>query len=385
MENLSSTYDGGFAKTPWVLLARLAIVNSIGFSGATIVPIWVASIGTRLDMPLWYGGSLATVQLLATSLVNLATPFVFSRVPPTKLAKIALPLAALSYLFTQIENPSIVFAAVVFGGAFLGIVLNATNRIVANSPFVRRGYTIFQFMEGLFSALFIITATVFVSYVDIFHVYLLNACVCIVGTVLFFYLPTTQISLGADKPAAQGGFGLPAVVTLFALLIFFIGQNSVLSFSVPLGEVVELAPNLVTSTISLGLIVSLGGAILSEVVGARWGLARPLLAATSLLIMVFLAMTQAGSAMTFLIGIIWMMTTTMFVVPYFFTLLARLDPLGKAASVGPAFLLIGVALGSAMATTLTTIWDVSLIGPAAAGALLISCLLIMAVTRQHVH
>lgn len=370
------------SKTPWFLLARLAVVNAIGFSGATIVALWVASIGARLDMPLWYGGSLATVQLLATAFANLATPVVFRSVSPAKLTKIALPLAALSYLFTQLQTPVSVFIAVVAGGVFLGIVLNSTNRIIANSAYVRRGYTIFQFMEGLFSASFILIGTIFVASADIIHIYLLNTAVCVVGFLFFFNLPVTDIADLADKPAPKGGFGLSAVFCLFALLIFFIGQNSMLAFSVPIGASVGVSASVATSFVSLGLVISLAGAVMSEVVGARWGLTAPVLIATGLLLVVFLAMTLSGSAVIFLGGIIWMMTTTMFIVPYFFTLLARLDPLGKAASIGPAFLLSGLALGAAMATAVTTFSDVWVIGPAAAVALVASGLLVITATQR---
>ncbi len=370
-------------RFPWILLLQLAIVNSIGFSGATIVPVWVADIGGRVGMEPWFGGLVASTQLIATAVANLLTPVLFGKVPPAKLAKIALPCAAFSYLLTQTGLPYVLLAATVIGGAFLGIVLNSTNRIIAESEHVQKGYSIFQVMEGVFSGVFILIATMVVASTDLINVYLCNAAVCLIAFLLIWRLPVGKIApraLDAAHTGARIPFG--AVFGLLAIFIFFIGQNSILSYSVPLGRNMGLSASFVTSTVSIALVVSLIGALLADFLGERWGLRIPIIGSTLLLLGFFLVITVTASEPVFLAGIFWMALTTMFIVPYFFTVLARLDSSGRVASVGPAFLLGGVAVGSAMAAAITTNWGVEMIGPAAAVALFVSTLLTFAATRK---
>lgn len=371
-------------RFPWLLLLRLAVVNSIGFSGATIVPVWVADIGGRMGVEPWFGGLMASTQLIATAVANLLTPMFFGHVPPAKLAKIALPCAAFAYLLTQTGLPYVLFGACVVGGAFLGVVLNSTNRIVAESEHVQKGYSIFQVMEGVFSGVFIFIATLVVASVGLLQVYLCNAAVCAIAFLLIWHRPVAKIAprAVADVRGGKRALSLSAVFGLFAITVFFIGQNSILSYSVPIGRDIGLATPVITSIVSIALIVAFTGAILADFLGERWGLRIPIVGATLLLLVVFLVITFTNSQLVFFAGIFWMAFTTMFIVPYFFTVLARLDSSGRIASVGPAFLLGGVALGSAMATTVMTNWGVSLIGPVAAVALFLSALLTLAATRK---
>jgi hypothetical protein len=64
--------------------------------------------------------------------------------------------------------------------------------------------------------------------------------------------------------------------------------------------------------------------------------------------------------------------TTLFIVPYFFTLPAQLDASGRTASIGPAFLLAGVTVGPGLAAFVPSVLSIATLGPVAGLALLCS-------------
>ncbi|KQX23429.1 MULTISPECIES: MFS transporter [unclassified Sphingomonas] len=377
----SAPAEASSGKVPWLLLLRLAIVNSIGFSGSTLVPVWVSGMGERVGAEPWFGGFVATSQLIATALFNLLTPVLFAKVRPDRLARMILPAAALIYLATQAATPELLFGACLLAGGLLGIVLNATNRIVAESVHVQKGYVIFQLTESAFSAAFIMVGTLVVATTDIVRIFLCNALICVVGVALLHRLPVKRIAPQVDQ-GIKATISPMAIPALFAITLFFIGQNGILSYSVPLGRLMGLEPSWVTGTISIGLAVALIGAILADVVGERWGMRLPIVGSTLVLALVFQVMTLGGDSNLFLAGLFWMSTTTMFIVPYFFTLLAKLDRSGRIASVGPAFLVAGVALGSGMGALVSARHSAMWIGPAAGISLLLSALLILLATRR---
>src|SRR5580704_15970360 len=79
-------------KSEPLMVVRLALVNSVGFSASTIVPLWLGDISAHLGAPAWYGGFVATLQLAACALMNVGTPFVFRSVTPIRLGRTALLL-----------------------------------------------------------------------------------------------------------------------------------------------------------------------------------------------------------------------------------------------------------------------------------------------------
>jgi len=364
------------------VLVALALVNSIGYAGSTIVPLWVGDIGARLDMPSWFGGAVATAQLLAAAVLNLLTPFLFRKVPPSRLARTALLAAAGFYFLTLVSQPLVFITACVGGGACLGIVLNATNRIIAGSVDVQKGYSIFLLTEGLFGSSMFYSGALLSEHLGLTWVFLTLPAVTLLGAVIMTRLPVAQLDVGRVMTAAPGPLGLRLILGLLALFIFFCGQSCIIASTLTLGRQVGLSAPAASATLAIGVIVGLLGAIASRLLGERFGIRWPILAATAILAAVVFAMTGPGGPMSFYLGVPWIQVTTLFIVPYFFTLLARLDVTGRTASVGPAFLLGGVAVGPSLAAWVTGIWSLSALGPAATIALIASAVLTIAATSR---
>ncbi len=364
------------------VLVRLALVNSIGYAGSTIVPLWVGDIGSRMGMPGWFGGAVASAQLLAAAVLNLLTPLLFRAVPPSRLARWALPTAALLFLLTLASNPILFACGCLGGGACLGVVLNATNRIIAGSAEVQKGYSIFLLTEGVFSASMFYSGALLSQHMGLNAVFLTLPAVTLLGTCLMASLPHHQLVVAELAPRARRGLSLQPAIGLLALFVCFCGQSCINASTLTLARAAGVSVSAASAALAISVIIGLSGAVVSKQVGERFGVRRPILAATMALALVVSVMTETGSPVAFYVGLFWVQLTTLFILPYFFTMLARLDETGRTASIGPAFLLGGVAVGPSLATLILTVWPPAALGPIASVPLFLSALLTWLASRR---
>jgi hypothetical protein len=112
---------------------------------------------------------------------------------------------------------------------------------------------------------------------------------------------------------------------------------------------------------ALGLLAGLGGAIIARGLGERAGAFLPLLAGAGVVGCDMLVVTLGGGA-AFILGAIVLFICMVFLVPYIYALLADLDKSGRWASIGPGFVLTGVALGPGIAGVVTRGVDFTTLG-----------------------
>lgn len=330
---------------------RLAFANSIGFSATTILPLWIAALPVMLGVSAWRIGAIGTAQLVACGAANLATPWLARARSPLAVARLALAIAAAGSsgealaLGLGAALPAFAATAIVAGIGF-GMVLAMTNRLMAGSAHAQHGYAIFQIVEVCFaSSLFVIGARLVQSGGS--ALFALAAGLCLAGLVALVHLPAlppgdAEISA---TPVARRTPRLAAAALLAAILCFFAGQSSINSFLLAIGRASGWSDAAAARIIASGMVCALAGATAARLLGERLGTIRPLALAAALLAADFLLITHRPSPAIFAIGAILVSTGTIFVVPYFFTALARMGGEGRYAALGPAFLIGGVSLG----------------------------------------
>lgn len=354
---------------------RLAVVNSIGFSASTILPLWLGDISAHLGAPAWYGGMVATLQLSVCALMNVATPFLFRRAAPVRLGRAALLVAAAGNITASFSNPVAFLAGGVVGGASLGVLLNCTNRLAAGFHQVQSAYSIFQIVEVCFGASLFLGASRLAQGLGFGSMFTLCAALEVIGAaVLPAMARPPEQSRAARAPrrfadASSGG------LALLALMIFFVGQSSINSFMIPIGREAGLESGQISGFLAAGMFSALAGAFGARILGERLGLTLPVIIVALLLAATFLLITSTRSHALFVAAAILLPCCTILVVPYFFTWLAKLDRSGRFASVGPAFLLSGVALGPTLAVFTRSHFGFRALGVAAASAMGLAALM----------
>ena len=337
--------------TMWTV--RLALVNSTGFSLTTILPLWIAALPTVLHVAPWQVGLLGTLQLATCGMCNIAAPWLAPRSAELTVARMALSIAVLGCLCEglalSVGDKSLVLfgLAAMLSGAAFGVLLAMTNRIMAGSDHAQHGYAIFQIVEVCFASAVFVTGAILVRGSGSM-LFMASAAICLLGLAALHRLPDPNLTLHKSQTHAPssklGGF-----LMLGSMLCFFSGQSSINSFLIPIGARSGLDDQTVAHIVGAGMVFALGGATMARVLGERFGTIVPLITVGMLMAFDFVLITAPAPPLGFAIGAALIPSGTIFVVPYFFTALARADREGRFASLGPAFLIGGVSLGPLIA------------------------------------
>lgn len=349
-------------STKLLTLIRLAIINATGFAASTVVPLWIGGIAKHLNVAEWFAGIATTSQLVAAAILNLATPTVFSKIPPLKLARIALLVAASASLLQQVHHPAVFVVACMICGGALGTVLNCTNRILAGVEKIQQSYSVYQIIEVCFAVLLFSTSAAVMVRLSLPSIFLVVAVFCLVGNLLLRNLPIESLVTQRISATRSTKNHVSGALALAALTIFFVGQSSINSYMIPIGQSAGLTTETISRIIALSMVFGFSGAVLSRVIGERFGMVVPVVTVAILLIFVFAGVTNQASISVFALCSGVLACCTIFVVPYFFTYLAKLDRGGLYASIAPAFLLCGVAIGPSIAVFITLNFDISTLG-----------------------
>ncbi len=354
----------------------LALVNSIGYAATTAVPFWISDLGPHFGLPVWVGGIVAILQLLSAATCNLLTPLVFSRTPMARVGVGGAAAAVFGGALALLPNPLGFFVGAVVSGGGLGVLLNCTNRLVAQSHSAQKGYATFQLVEifvavSLYSA-FPLVGQRFGPSGVLFCLSILGLLGAgLIGWLAPWNVPSDISPTGAALASAARG-RKAGLFILAAIVVLFSGQSAVYSYMVPVGRLIHVNPASVGRLMSLGSAFGLVGALVARLIGERFGDRAPVIAGALLLGLDLAVVTTTRDLMVFSVAACLIGLLTAFLAPYLFTLLARFDRSGKMASVGPSALLTGLAIGPAIATLVAINFAIPRIGPAALGIVLLS-------------
>lgn len=353
-------------------IVRLSCVNAVGFSGSTVMPLWLGGIAGHLGMPPWYAGAAVMALLGAAALLNLATPILFRTVALLPLARAALAVVCLAYLLAAVRSPTLFLAACLVTGGALGTLLNVTNRLMGSHEHVQKGYAIFQLVEICFATALFLGCTAMIARFGLSAMFPLTAATGLLGLGLLHRLP-----LDRAMPAVVGEIEGPAhrgraVVTLIAFGLFFIGQATLNSFMPIIGQAAGLSAERAGQMVGFGMPFGFAGALLARVIGERISPVAAVALTIAVLAIAAPCVTFAPGVGAFMATVILLFAFTIFSVPYFFAQLGALDRHGRYTAFGPAMMLAGIAIGPSAAVLINSRLGLGAVGLFASGFLLIA-------------
>jgi hypothetical protein len=336
-------------------LLRVALANSVGFSTTTAVPLWIGTIASHLGVPASWPSVIASLQLACAAAGNITGSIMFRNQPAPKIGLIAAVTGAVGYMLAAIPNAATFAIGCALSGAALGVLLSATNRIVATTDAVHKGYSLVMIVEVAFAVSFYMLVPLIIRELGLMSLFVVLMVLAVTAAAMML----TLIRLGTiegsgTRPRAAGQQRLRPLLVLLAFSIFFSGQSAVWSRILSVGELVGLGGVTTGRVMAGAALTGLCGALLAGMIGERFGVTKPLLVSGAALAGILLITVYTHSPLVFGVSATTIMLVTMFTVPYVFTTLARFDTVGRWASAGPAFLLIGTAIGPSVAAyTLT--------------------------------
>ncbi|MBP7338914.1 MAG: hypothetical protein KBA48_24080 [Niveispirillum sp.] len=369
--------------SPTQRLLSLAVVNSVGFSATTAMALWITSVDQILPVEPWWGSVMGACQLGVAALSNLIAPYLFRRTSCEELARAAALFAAVcAGLMAAGHNPWIFGAGAVGLGVAHGLMLSCANALLARSHTVQGNYATAQICEVTLAASFYLTAGTIIELYGLRAIFLILAMLALLAAFLMHRLARWQHSpRDAAWPVAGAGMDWRMPATALAFTLFFVGQASFYQHQMAIGSLLGIAQGDMSRLMAFAMAGGLTGAVLSKVLGVRYGVVRPLLFTTGMLAAVLILAVRTPNSAVFALCAISIQALTMATVPYVFAILARLDPTGRFPSRGPALLLIGVAGGPLLAEGFLLLGGYGLVGMAGAGIVLTSAILFATVGR----
>lgn len=334
------------------LTLRLAIVNTVGFSASTVMPLWLGEVAGHFGMPGWYAGLAVALQLGAAALCNLLTPTLFPNTAPLPLARLAMVVAGAAYLLALVDQPLVFLASALLSGGALGVALNVINRMMGSSDHVQHGYALFVLMEVCIATTLFLTGAALIEHFGLMSLFAEGAVAAGIALLLLYHLPVDtsmpreirQVDPTANPTAGRIG--------LLAFALFFVGQASLNSFMPTIGQASGLSTAEANQVVGLGMPFGFVGGMLARIVGERVRPMVPVFFVIALLACIAVTLTLFPAAGFFRIGMIGLACATMFAVPYFFAQLGAFDHTGRFTAFGPAMMLAGLSVGPSVTVLL---------------------------------
>lgn len=161
-------------------------------------------------------------------------------------------------------------------------------------------------------------------------------------------------------------FTVPVVLTLTALLLFYLANNAVWAYYDRIGVTLKIPPEHIGAALSAGSFTAMVGALFPAIFADRFGRALPMSFGIVLIIAGTVVLMAAKNTSEYTVSIIMFLGATGFAVPFFFGKLASHDSTGRLAVMGKLAVYCGLLLGPAVAA--------GLIAPGAYGPMLWSAI-----------
>lgn len=358
--------------TPWSVV-RLALANGIGFSATMSVPFWLGAVSERFALPVWSGAALATGQLICLAAFNILTPWLFPTQARRHIGAAGAGIALAGNLVALVPHPAAFIAGCLLAGCGLGVMLNVTNRMVTEMDAVERTYSLFQIVEVAYSMAFMLVVPMLIARSSVVAIPVICAALALFAVLMIRSLPETRAK-ARETVVRHGNLAGIQALALAGMGLLFIGQSSINAYIIVLATRLQIPIERMGQVMATGLVFGLGVGAVTRWMGNRFGVVGPLWLGASALSISLIVISMTESQSVFLVGTIMMFVWSVFNAPFAFAMLANADATGRTASVGPAFLMIGVAIGPIVGSTIAAYGSTKAIGWVAAVIIMLAAL-----------
>jgi hypothetical protein len=369
---MGETHEGPGPKSKAVNDLYLALFTPIGYLGVTVLPFWLGPAVGNGTLPAEMIGLIATAELLAMALANMTTSAIVAGRSIRRLVQIGMVVAMAGSLASIVQHTATLIGARIISGAALGTVNAAVAAAAARQPHPQRTLAMVQF--GLLPVLAATTlgAPMLIGLWGLPGLFGTLALAALLGAATAGGFP--------DKGALQSGpnhdqrlpLSLPAIAACAAVAGYSAAQYCILPFIVMIGAHIDIPVGSVSIVVSLAILVTLAAPLCAWLLGERMGFTIPILSGLAIMAAGVWAVSSSGGLPLFAVGALIVYFAPSFILPYAFGLLARFDAAGRYASTFPGCLMLGAAMGPALAGPLAVRNQVQLMGFTAMGLLLLS-------------
>jgi len=274
-----------------------------------------------------------------------------------KLAGLSLGVVVIIDIYSSFSaNPDLYFLVTRF---LAGIAMGAANIVVytsfATMPNYERGYGLFVLMQYSLSGLGLYYLILYSDYLGVHGLYLFLALLDFIALLMVRSFPDLKMQTISKQDSKPELKVLLTGATVLAVVGFGIHEMSgVAQFTYieRIGVAISIEDHSLSSIMLIASLLGIPGAMVSMIIGKRFGLLPPLLFGFlgCLLGMSLLIISKTYLTYTMrmcLMGFSWAL-----LLPYIQSYLASLDKKGSALAAGNSFATIGGAIGAALGASL---------------------------------
>ncbi len=367
------------------LIAAVIFGTCLGNSGLMLLPFWIGAVVRDLSLGENLVGLIGSVQLTAAAVASLAVSAGIRSLNRRRLAFGAIAVLAIANLGSvyATDVPGLV-AARALSGLGEGAVLAVTYAIIAGTGKPDRLFSITQSAMAAFAAIAFFSTPTFIASYGPAGVFGFVAVAAILGAALFAAFPAgaAPARAAAKEPRTRAPVNAASLAALLALAIWIAGFQTFWPYMEGIGRGTGLDLQGVGNILAAGFLISILGPVAAVVLGARFGRTLPLTAALLGLGLTVVVITQASSQFAYGAGAIGTLFLLLVAGPFVMGLLAYLDPVGRLAAAGPAFMNFGAAAGPALGAAALTAGGYPTLGWTCLALYLLAAVLLFGTARR---
>jgi MFS family permease len=368
------------------ILVACGAAYCIANIGWWVQPAIVNEVIARFQVGEIRAGLIASAEMTAIAIGSVSFARLLQRFSLRRIAFVGIVIALLGAAWSsvaQLYDALLISRAVV--GLGEGAALAVATAGIANFRDPDRAYGKINVAAILFGSLSFLllgaTASIFGQSHNVFPTILGGMALLYP---LLWLVPSYVLKLTSDANRRRSRVASPTgALAALAVAVFIVGVTSgaMWSFYFILGTRAGLADGAINTTVTASVLLSVLGAGLATLIGAKFGRFLPVTFGILALTIAIASISLWHNPLVFTAGACLNVAGMYFLVPYFFAYAAAQDPSGRnAAIIGGVFLLTGAA-GPYFGGYIIQEFDVSSMAPIVIVANAVAWLLFVAVRR----
>lgn len=333
-------------------LVPAIIVGVMGNSVIYLIPLLVGGMVSDRGYSEQLAGLMASADLAGYAVATFSTAMVLGRFSWRKMALLAVPLIiAANVASTFVYSPQL-FAVVRFAsGLGCGVLAAIASVSIGQTSNPDRNYGLFFAASLLFGTAALWGMPVLLDRYGLNSAYWLVVVLAVLVGFVTNALPVGRASKSEAASKMSRAVWVLASAVLLSILLFWAEQNAVYAYVERIGNASSLSAEYIGFCLGLANLTGFVGAMLVAWLGARLGRLLPLAIATVIQLVSLIALSGHVSSLAYLIGIGSMALAWNVVNPFQLSILAGVDPSGKALALATTVTGVGLAIGPAAGAT----------------------------------
>ena len=325
----------------------LAIV--IGEGSLICLPFIVGGIVERYELAEGAAGIITSLQFATMGLVSIAIFNIVHKIDRRRWLLIAAGFILLGHALAMLSSSWTIFLiGRVFTGLGEGTALSIGNASAAGTRRPQLTYSILAITMVVTASVIYLFMPLLAEKTGSIAVFYVLTGLVLVAMPFLFAMPGHALAKD-DGAHSEGIKWWPFPRLLVGIGCLFAGANTLWAYAERIGFSIGLKMDTIVTAFLATVILSVIGPVLANFTEKRWGYRFPVLAAAVVAGSANFMLATADFQATFFAGIIIANIAYLFLMPYYRSLTAFVDPLGRLAVGSVVMQTVGAALAPSMA------------------------------------